>query len=272
MSIFSLIGILCLVSALDSIFRGPFAFGDFFMKIFAGLLFGGVGAIFLYFYFLKDAASRWFHTYRQRRYGDRPWMLKRAWRKGRITYREIGPAAFLWVFSLGWNGMLGLVLVGNRSMILESIREDWVNAPILLLFILIGLGVLYAAIRLTFARSVSRRAVFTMESVPGVIGGKLRGAIRTRLPARFDQAVTLKLASASSAPIEKSVSREQMQETPKGLVVPVDINIPDSCEGTNIWDPERKVEWTLEGSADVDGKSWEVKFAVPLFKVGVSGE
>lgn len=264
----SLIGIMGIVSALDSIFSGPFAWGDFIAKVLVGFLFGGIASIFLYFYFLRHAVSGWINTYRQNRYGDKPWLLKRAWRKGKITYRAPSPVVFFWIWSMGWNGGLGVVLVANRAMILEAIRENWLNAPMLLLFILVGLGVLYAAIHMTLAKKVAGWALFTMESVPGVIGGKLRGSIQTRIPVDFKKAVTLKLAGTSSVPFKKAVPRERMQEASKGLILPVDFDIPDSCEGTNIWDPERKVEWTLSAMADLDKGDWEVKFAVPVFKVG----
>jgi len=181
---------------------------------------------------------------------------------------------------------------------------DWLNVLGVCLFILIGLGVLYAAIRATCAKNIGGWAVFTMESVPGVIGGKLRGSIQTRIQSDFNKEVTLSLSSSasssprvdigamlqgavqnrcggdhgdedpslpsssSSAPLEKKVPRERMQEGPQGLKIPVDFDIPASCEGTNIWDPERKVVWTLRALAGPDDGPWDASFVVPIFKTG----
>jgi hypothetical protein len=163
--------------------------------------------------------------------------------------------------------MLAVVLVGNRDMILETIHENWLNALGVALFVVIGLGVLYAAIRMTFTKKISGWAVFKMDSVPGVIGGKLEGSIATRIPPYFDKVVTLKLAGTSSAPFEKKVLREQMREGPKGLAIPVEFDIPNSCEGTSEWNPDHKVIWTLKALANLDDGKWEVSFDVPVFKL-----
>lgn len=261
-------GLAILVSAAQSVYPGPFEFGDFIFKLVAGTLFGGLGLAILYWVYLREAAEDWFRRYRQNRYGDRPWMLKREWRKGRITYRAFSPAAFLWIFALGWNGGLGLVLTGNRIEILEAIRENRLNVLMVGLFVLIGLGVLYAAIRTTFTRNVSGWAVFTMDSVPGLIGGKLRGSIQTRIPSDSDKAVTLKLSSSPSDPLEQEVPRARITVAAGGLVIPVDFDIPDSCKGSNPWDPDHKVVWTLEARSRLDREAWEVSFVVPLFKIG----
>lgn len=50
-------------------------------------------------------------------------------------------------------------------------------------------------------------------------------------------------------------------------MVPVDFDIPASCEGSNPWDPAHKVEWTLKARARVGGEEWDASFIVPLFKL-----
>jgi len=262
-----MLGFMSLVSAVESIYPGPFDPGGIILKLIAGIAFGGIGLGFLYFIFLQEAVSGWWFRYRQARYGDRPWLLRRAWRKGRIAYRPGNPAIILWIFALGWNSGLGMVLVGNRDLILEAVRENRLNALGVALFVLIGLGTLYGALRMTFTKKVSGRAVFTMDAVPGVVGGKLKGWIRTRIPGRCAQPVTLKLSGSPSAPFERKVARGEMREDPKGLTIPVDFDIPDSCEGTSEWDPGHKVVWTLEASARVDEKEWKARFNVPVFKM-----
>jgi hypothetical protein len=262
-----LVGVTCLLSAVEFIYPGPFDFGKFSLTLIAGFTFGGAGLGILYSIFLREAISGWYFKYRQDRYGDRPWRLKREWRKGRITYRPPSPVVFLWIFSVIWNGTLGFIFTVNRFEILEAIRENWLNALGVAVFVLVGLGVLYAALRMTFTRKVSGWAVFTMDSMPGVIGGKLRGSIQTRIPCNSIKQVTLKLSSSSSAPFERKISREQMQEAPPGLKVPVDFDIPDSCSGTNDWDPDHKVVWTLKALAHLGSETWEASFDVPLFKV-----
>jgi hypothetical protein len=92
-----LIGMACLNSAVQALFSGPFDPGGFIVAIIAGIAFGGIGLAMLYFIFLQEAGSALFLKYRQYRYGDRPWLLKRKWRKGRITYRPPSPVIFLWM-------------------------------------------------------------------------------------------------------------------------------------------------------------------------------
>lgn len=208
----TLAGFACLTAAVRSVFVGPFDGGEFALALIAGILFGGAGLFTLYAVYMREAVDGWIHQYRQNRYGDRPWRLNRQWRKGRITYRASNPVVLLWIFSLGWNSGLALVLVGNRLMIRDAIRENWLNALGLAVFVLIGFGVLYAALRMTFKRRVAGWAVFTMDPAPGVIGGKLQGSIQTRIPAGFDQAVALTLVGRSGAPFERTVAREQMRQ------------------------------------------------------------
>jgi hypothetical protein len=262
-----LVGLACLATIVRSVLVGPFDGGEFALSLIAGVLFGGAGLFILYMVYMREAVDGWVRQWRQDRYGDRPWMLKREWRRGQIPYRAASPLALLWIFSLGWNSGLAVVLTGNRLMILDAIRENWLNALGLAVFVLIGLGVLAAAVRMTFTRRIEGWALFTMDPVPGVIGGKLRGSIQTRIPAGFDQAVALTLAGPSGAPFEQTVARERMHAAPRGLVVPVEFDIPASCQGSNPWDPAHKVEWTLKARARVGGKEWEASFVVPLFKL-----
>ena len=261
-----LLGAMCLASAVETLFTGPFDSGQFVVAVIAGTAFGGMGLGGLYFLYGHAFVSSWWQRRQFERYAEEPWMRKKAWRTGKIPYRKPAPTAFLWIFSLGWNAMLGTVLWGNRDMIGETVRENWLTVFPLGLFVLIGLGVLAGAIGSTFTRRIANRADFVMASVPAWTGGNLEGVIQTRIPFVLKDAVALELASSVGEPIRIGVPADRLAQGLKGLEIPVVMAIPAESAPTDEFDPERKVRWTLEARMKLPREELTANFPVPVYR------
>ncbi len=259
------LGSMILASAVESIFPGPFDLGEFVLKVVAGVAFGGTGLGALYVLYGHEHLYPLWQKRRFERYAERPWERKRAWRTGRIPYRKPTPAAFLWIFALAWNSMVTTVLWGNRDLIAAQARENWFSILPAALFPLIGLGILFSAINLTFARRYADRALFVMATVPAWTGGILEGTIQTRIPLELGKRVKLKLASADSAPIEAVVPPDRLAAGPGGLTIPVSVEIPENAAPTDEFNPKKKVVWTLEARMVLPKNEFFASFKVPVY-------
>lgn len=94
-----------------------------------------------------------------------------------------------WVIALLWNSISapGLVFIASVW------KQNRAAAAVFLIFPLIGISLLYRAIRLTIAARKFGTSDFVMASTPGVIGGKLRGSIQAGFDPISERSVTLKL-------------------------------------------------------------------------------
>ena len=236
-----------------------------------------------------------------------PWVRRLDWATGRIesSHRLVAR----WIIALGWNLPLALVSFalwrgltdGGRKPLLVAIREQ---PPVLalLLFMVVGVALLYPAVRDTVRVISSGRAVLELAHVPGVIGGTLEGVIttRNRIHLREDQGIHLHLTCILTTtrwgPLRKRaedlntqmgtrirtdlvwendrvVNPPELDQSGLETRIPVRMRIPASCRETT----EREevpaghdvVSWFLEARAE-PGHRWRAKFEVPIFRTADS--
>ena len=124
-------------------------------------------------------------------------------------------------------------------------------------------------------------SVLQMTSVPGVVGGRLRGTIQSGLRSPPEDGVGLNLTcvhqrrdSESNRSMHESilwqdqrtVGREHLYAGLPGMTFPVDFYIPFECRETDEPDSGSKVVWRLEATAKVAGIDYRTQFEVPVFK------
>ncbi|MFI5113536.1 MAG: hypothetical protein ACHP7J_00225 [Terriglobales bacterium] len=141
---------------------------------------------------------------------------------------------------------------------------------------------LVRAIRLTLAYLEFGKTCFEMSSVPGVIGGDLKGLIQARFPHSPDHGVQLRLScvirvtsgsgnsrSTSESILwrdEASLSSGQLYPGPAGTSIPVHFRIPWDAQQTETRSPRDATVWMLEALADVPGVNYHDVFEVPVFR------
>jgi hypothetical protein len=121
-----------------------------------------------------------------------------------------------------------------------------------------------------------------MPSVPGVLGGELKGAIQVHFVWPPEHGVLLKLSCVHRYVIgtgkyrsvnekilwreERSIPSERISAGPIGSSIPVSFAIPVHGVESNIENPDDSMLWILEADAKVPGVNYRDVFEVPVFR------
>lgn len=281
-------GTLALLTGIFDALDGRFEMYDLLLQVIAGILFMTVGGGFFYFYFVAAELSLRRFERRQKQYPDAPWMWVDHWSNKRIVYVSINPLKFTWFVLTGLIGGLALVSYANREVILAKIQShdtELIAFFLVLAFILIpcfAYGISLLRGHLKFGNSV-----FDMSTYPGVIGGKLEGAVHTRIrniPADgFDLELRCgyqDLKSRSGNKVRETHTTRILWEATRkipardlfkglyGVSVPVSFSIPVDAPESDGWSPDKRIAWTLLATASVEGARYSSVFDVPVFQVG----
>jgi hypothetical protein len=106
-----------------------------------------------------------------------PWLWREDWAQGRIKSKTGSTMIGGWIFAVLWNLVSMPVL-----FILPHEATKKPLAYIGLIFPIAGVFLLIRAIRQTLAYREFGNTCFEMATVPGVIGGELKGMIQARFP------------------------------------------------------------------------------------------
>jgi hypothetical protein len=153
-------------------------------------------------------------------------------------------------------------------------------------FPLVGLGLGVWAVRETIRRRKFGRSLLELKTLPGVIGGRLEGAIHTNLseaPSGGFQLVLACVNRITTGSGKNRSTREQMLWKEEvtlpqlslglgvtGLSIPVGFSVPYECEPTSEENPNNRIVWRITASAEVPGVDFAESFEVPLFETDAS--
>lgn len=206
-----------------------------------------------------------------------PWLWRDDWAAGRVVSRTKSDTIGAWVFAALWNAvsMPMLILVPR-----EAARKPIVYVG--LLFPVVGVFLLVRAIRGSLALHRFGKTVFEMASIPGVIGGDLKGVIQTRLPEAPPAGLQLRISCVNrvttgsgddSTTRENILWREEAQLAPGqfcagpvGTSIPVSFQIPWESQPTETRGPRDEIVWLLEAQASLPGVDYHDIFDVPVFR------
>lgn len=211
-----------------------------------------------------------------------PWE-KRKWQNGVIRPdRSV-------VFVLGLVGLL-FAGVGAALVAKHNFAFSWPpnKNMLVLLFPVIGLYILFVALTAALRQWKFRGTLFRMETMPGVIGGKLRGVLVVPRVQGNDWQMTISLinqekkTSGSGKNRHTSVhvlfkqqkivnTADYFRSTPtitgSGYIeIPVEFVIPyDTKDQTDNYD-RHSYCWLLEVKADIPGLDMNFTFDMPVFR------
>lgn len=213
---------------------------------------------------------------------DSPWLWRRDWATGRVEGSARMAAIGLWVFCGIWN----LISWPIVPRIVEEVSRNNRGAGVGLLFPVVGLGLLAAAVHATLRARRFGRAVLLLQTLPGVIGGQLVGRVRTSRPLEAPRGVSARLVcvrrvttgSGKNRSTHESVLFEDKQELPASEVGPgptgsemaLAFRIPYDCRESDTSRPRDSIEWRVEVSAELSGVDFGARFEVPVFRTGES--
>ncbi len=210
---------------------------------------------------------------------EKPWLRRQDWAAGRIATASRQGALLLWIIVFFWCGaslVLSLVVVPGQ------LARGNHAALIALVFPVIGVALIFFALKTTLAWRRFGKSVFEMKSVPAAAGGVLQGEIQFHGSARPDHGwhVTLTCIRRSvSGPVnnlrttekilwqdEKWLRSDLPRKNPDTIGIPVFFQLPgDKPEST----PEsgNGTVWRLEAWAQFPGPDFRAQYEVPVFKV-----
>lgn len=213
---------------------------------------------------------------------DSPWLWVRAWRSPRLPCETSRGERALWLFTGVWNA---ISLPALAQVISDPARKP--EAWFVLLFPIVGFGLLAGALRRTLRRRKYGRVFFAPVSLPGLIGGHLGGVIE--IPARVvplgDMRVTLrcirrtvvgtgKNRSTREAVIwerEKRIPPEQLAASVGLTNIPVLFEIPVGLPASDTEASDNQVLWRLVAEAETPGIDFLATFHLPVFPAGGPG-
>lgn len=208
---------------------------------------------------------------------EEPWLQKDEWRSGRIS--STARPAFLMslVFAILWNAI--------SAPLVFLVPREWskgnVAALIGLLFPLVGVGLLVWAGRNLLRLWKFGDSVFEMASVPGVIGGRIAGTVRTRtslaprdgIDVRLSALVRARVGSGDDARTEEHILWQKSQPVSPSpgpgrlaTAIPVAFEIPENLPPSDSSDPNHQYIWRVDVTADVPGIDFATQFEVPVFR------
>lgn len=268
-------GMFALLTAIRQIFDGSGG-----SKVWLGLLFGvlfsgiGFGLILGAFYGVKVQRR---DQRRRAEHPGQPWLWRDDWAQGRTVSKIKSETIGAWVFAVVWN----LVSLPVLFFVPQEAAKNPV-AYIGLLFPVAGVFLLVRAIRQSLALHRFGKTTFEMASVPGVIGGELKGIIQVRLPDVPQQGLQLRLTCVhrvttgsgdDQSTNESILWREdalvpaaQLYASPSGTSIPVSFRIPWESEPTETRSSRDQIVWLMEAQAAVPGVDYHDVFEVPVFR------
>lgn len=209
----------------------------------------------------------------------KPWLQNPAWASGKIV-NSSGGVGFFWFFTLIWNGISSPVLFKGIPEMYNA-EKYWAIA-VMGLFPLIGLFLIYFSIYKTLQSIKYSKSILEMESMPGVIGGKLKATLL--LPDKLAGAEMINVRLANIRQIttgsgkNRSTKRSIIWHTVRNfraddwrvkngkVTIPLDLTISYNTSEHDRTNNSNCVYWNLEVYSEMPGIDFATVFEVPVFK------
>jgi hypothetical protein len=208
-----------------------------------------------------------------------PWLARTDWANGMMVYSGSTKAMIGIVISLAWNVAAAPVwMAGGGLLPWPGGLLDWAVGAIAI----VGMLLLFWAASATRTWLRYGKTVFQMAAVPGVIGGRLAGAIQIGIPARPRDTFRLSLRCVrrittrrgeDSSTIEdiqwrgeQTIASQVADDASDSAVVPVSFSIPYDCRPTQTTSSNDTTFWRLEIVGQGDHSRYRAHFNVPVFE------
>jgi len=237
----------------------------------------GLGLIIAGFYFLKKAKQT---SALQSQHPDQPWFWRKDWADGKVKASTMSQPVLMLIMGLGFSGMGGIATF-------FSLPEVWQThnyaALVVLLFPLVGLGLLAAFFVALRSQRRFGKCFFELAQIPIPLGGVLDGMIQTGVPLKLEHELNLKISCVREVTTGSGKSRStseyilwqnekiysQQADLPaleNGTGIPIHFKLPadqPECYSRG----NESVFWRLEAKTKLRGPDFHVIFEVPVFKI-----
>lgn len=210
---------------------------------------------------------------------EQPWLNKPDWAAGRIESGGAAGLVVLWILALGFCGFGAAMVVAGWD---DLTREGLSVIAFASIFPLAGLGLLGWALYATARYWKYGRSQFQLQTLPGVVGGWLRGEISTKYHPGINDQLVVRLSCirrrVTGHGKRRSVKRstvwqEELQLPHEAIrrgsagetLIPVAFWVPRDCQPTTLDNPRDRHLWELEVEAETEGVDFHTEFEVPVF-------
>lgn len=207
-----------------------------------------------------------------------PWMWREDWAQGRSDSKTKSSMLTACILGLFWNAI-------SIPVVIFIPREQFQSHPkmlLVLIFPVIGAGLLINAIRQTLRWLEFGKTCFEMAGVPCVLGRELRGTIQAHFSRSPDHGIRLKLTCVNRVVKgsgnnqttqekillrhEKVVAAAELSPGPTGTMIPVSFQLPADAPQTDTTNLRNSFFWLLEADGDVPGVDYLDIFEIPVFR------
>jgi hypothetical protein len=277
------VGLFCIALALrEAASEQPEMGTVLFMGLF-GLVFGGSG-LWMILRALKGDKSSQQVDERKTQHPDEPWLWRADWASRLIQDSNRSSLSYIWFFAVFWN-LISMPL--SLTVLPREVLENRNYLALLgLLFPLVGAGLLLWAIRATLRWKKFGTSLLELETLPGVIGGQLKGILQTRTALLPEEGLSLKLTcinrTVSGSGKNRSVnerilwrerqviSKDRIEARMQGSSIPFTFEIPYDSKDTDRKNMDNAILWYVDAAASVPGVDYGAQFEVPLFRTSES--
>lgn len=242
------------------------------------LAFGGIGLGMLIYIFRASTEEK---DASEPRYEDKPWLLNDAWQGDAIRSNAKSAMWFTWGFAALWN------LISSPIPFLlqeEVVTKGNKLALVGLLFPLVGLWLLWRALRITIEWRRFGLAPVSLDPFPGSIGGHVGGTIDLGIPFSDATKFSLTLTNVHSYISGSGEDRSRRESAkwqdslvahaapgPRGtrlsfrFDVPEDLAESDAVQGNGAYHL-----WRLNLQADLPGVDVDRDYEIPVYPTAES--
>jgi len=254
----------------NSIINRDIRWGLVAFKMIFVIVFGGFGFALVYFSFKSKKEIRSQAEQMQ------PWLTRPEWKNGEIKSGAKTGMVAAWGVSIFWNAISFPATIAVLPEIMEK-REY--KALAVFAFPLIGLGLLYWAIKKTLQWRRFGFTLLTMDPYPGSIAGQVGGHIRVNCAYKPQQVFKVTLACVYSYMSGTGKSRSRQENTkwldegyarvnPGASTINLSFcfDVPDNLPISEDKTGESYHLWRLTLESEMEGVDLNRNFEIPVYK------
>jgi len=207
---------------------------------------------------------------------EQPWLLRPEWAARTIPNINRGSiigVLILWLFAGFWNGFIAVMLLVARSA--EGGPSPALMYAVASPFILAGIFLLGLAIRVTAKFIRYRSLVLRLDTLPGVVGGRMAGTVHG-VEGALKEGMTVGLACwrrYRSDTTDDMLWEDMIDVAPGGVIrspagatVPFRFDVPFECEPSE--SDDGRIQWQV--TVQTHGGGFAGSFDVPVYRTGQS--
>ncbi len=212
-----------------------------------------------------------------------PWLENKKWAQNQIRSSSKYLMFFYWGFAFFWNAISYTVLIPNLQLI-EQVQEK-PEILIFFLFPVIGLYIVFLAIKETREWRRFGLTPLSLDPFPGAIGGHLGGTLEFGVPydPRLNVEVVVSCVYSYETGSGKDRSRREkivwqsegfchIQPGITGCRLTFRFDVPEDLPESDVKKGNHYHLWRCVIRAELEGPDFDRSFEIPVFKTGQSAQ